>query len=545
MLLSIAGSIALLVPLAYLLMRSAFSVQGRFWRAQKWAGPHSRWILGGTRRRLVSLFNTRQLVHQGYQEHSSRHLPFALSQFNSEPILLLPASYVPELISKSDEEVSLPLVAEYNTAAYYTGDQHIVRNPLHVDLVKQHLTRKLPSLTQDVAAELSLGFEEQWQTDPGNWTSVRLYSSCMKIVSRGANRVFCGQDLCRNPEFLEHSRRYTEAVFGAAAVINLFPLWARTVVAPIATYAMRRELEACKRIALPVIAERLRSTHVADSQRDANSDALQWLIEDCIERGDSSELDPTFICRRLLRLNMAAIHTTSISITITLLDVYSSPDRNDIVESLREECHRVLAANGGKWTENAVSHLVRVDSAIKESMRLCSFGLVGTNRLVTGERGVTFKEGFHVPAGVRIGTPIDAIHRDSQFYTRPLEYDTFRFSDARGTTTCKEQGKPEAEKSQETLDSAARELLHQKNQGLVTTSNTFLVFGHGRHACPGRFFASQEMKLMLAHVVMNYEVEMSGPRPANSDLGIASVPSSRAEALVNLRTTPSPMRNGN
>lgn len=40
---------------------------------------------------------------------------------------------------------------------------------------------------------------------------------------------------------------------------------------------------------------------------------------------------------------------------------------------------------------------------------------------------------------------------------------------------------------------------------LVTTSPEFNVFGHGGYACPGRFFASNHMKLSLSHMLLHYE----------------------------------------
>jgi hypothetical protein len=33
---------------------------------------------------------------------------------------------------------------------------------------------------------------------------------------------------------------------------------------------------------------------------------------------------------------------------------------------------------------------------------------------------------------------------------------------------------------------------------------------------PGRFFAAQQLKLLLAHVAMNYEIQPIATRPANS-----------------------------
>lgn len=40
---------------------------------------------------------------------------------------------------------------------------------------------------------------------------------------------------------------------------------------------------------------------------------------------------------------------------------------------------------------------------------------------------------------------------------------------------------------------------------LVSTSAEHLAFGHGEHACPGRFFAANEVKIMLCHLLMKYD----------------------------------------
>lgn len=39
----------------------------------------------------------------------------------------------------------------------------------------------------------------------------------------------------------------------------------------------------------------------------------------------------------------------------------------------------------------------------------------------------------------------------------------------------------------------------------VSTSPEHLAFGHGRQACPGRFFASNEMKVAMVHLLLRYE----------------------------------------
>jgi cytochrome P450 len=55
----------------------------------------------------------------------------------------------------------------------------------------------------------------------------------------------------------------------------------------------------------------------------------------------------------------------------------------------------------------------------------------------------------------------------------------------------------------------------------VSTSSDHYGFGHGKHACPGRFFASNEAKVILVHVLMKYDWKFlpGQERPKSSTRG--------------------------
>lgn len=42
----------------------------------------------------------------------------------------------------------------------------------------------------------------------------------------------------------------------------------------------------------------------------------------------------------------------------------------------------------------------------------------------------------------------------------------------------------------------------------VNVNDQNLGFGYGRHACPGRFFANNEIKLILAKLLLEYDIKM-------------------------------------
>ena len=52
---------------------------------------------------------------------------------------------------------------------------------------------------------------------------------------------------------------------------------------------------------------------------------------------------------------------------------------------------------------------------------------------------------------------------------------------------------------------------------------------------PGRWIASNQLKLMLAYMSMNYEIQHKGQRPVNWVLGDAIVPPETATMMVRRR----------
>lgn len=102
---------------------------------------------------------------------------------------------------------------------------------------------------------------------------------------------------------------------------------------------------------------------------------------------------------------------------------------------------------------------------------------------------VRLKDGTELPRGVEVNIP--NVHmRDEAAY-----YEAGRFKGARFFIPRSQPG---------------NETKHQ----YVTTDVDSLGFGHGQHACPGRFFASNEMKLMIAHLLMKYDWQFKdGCRP--------------------------------
>lgn len=74
-----------------------------------------------------------------------------------------------------------------------------------------------------------------------------------------------------------------------------------------------------------------------------------------------------------------------------------------------------------------------------------------------------------------------------------------------------------------------------KNLDAITTSPTHLPFGHGKHACPGRFFAMTEIKILIAYIILNYDVQIQEMRPRNTCVGQTIIPPLKGGLMVRRR----------
>lgn len=102
----------------------------------------------------------------------------------------------------------------------------------------------------------------------------------------------------------------------------------------------------------------------ADVSIREQDDFLQWQIDESYKRNDPEEREPELIVRRLMMVNMVAIHTSTMTMANAILDIWSSNPSDAFVEGLREECNHILRVDDGVWTKSGVDRMVRVDSAM-------------------------------------------------------------------------------------------------------------------------------------------------------------------------------------
>ncbi|KAI4203862.1 MAG: hypothetical protein LQ350_001484 [Teloschistes chrysophthalmus] len=260
----------------------------------------------------------------------------------------------------------------------------------------------------------------------------------------------------------------------------------------------------------------LRSKKQGDEDPSSNEKSegvLQWMID--IAR--DNEENPRTLAQQALFLALAAIHTTTIVTTQVLFDLgarpeYIQPIRDEILQALEDEGKEV-----GKdgWQKSALDKMPKLDSFMKESPRLAPQTLSLPHFLTpfpkhSPERSepsaplvilqtpsqahypkvafsrvalspITLSDGFHLPRGTHFTIPSANLLQDPSIIPNPEAFDGFRYYNASSQST------------------------ERQNQFTATDSNN-LSFGHGKYACPGRYLASYKIKLIVAMLLVRYDI---------------------------------------
>lgn len=122
-------------------------------------------------------------------------------------------------------------------------------------------------------------------------------------------------------------------------------------------------------------------------------------------------------------------------------------------------------------------------------------------------------DGVQIPKGTHLAVASAPILMDDRNIAHPEEFDPFRSFRRR-----QDPG----------------ETAHHQ---FATTDANHLHFGHGKFACPGRFFAANEIKIILATLLLKYDFKYpeGKGRPVNKTIDENIYPDPAARLLLRRR----------
>jgi cytochrome P450 len=412
-----------------------------------------------------------------------------------------------------------------NLSTYSLGHSRYWGDPWQFALVKTTLNNMIHSLIPAVDDELHYIVPKVLGTDSESWKEIHLEEAVRTITAGASSRFTVGLPLCRNEDYLKRTLAIIDGVMLTAIIGNCIPSVLLPVVARLSSLHTWRNLNKIKGHLKPMYAERL-----ADLKQEKDSqiqDQLQAMLRFAEKKRPRELNDVHIIATRLAASNFVSMHQTSGTAVQMLLNIIDSNAEYDTIAKLREEAARELGDGG--WSKEKFMNMNGHDSVARESMRVTfPFGNRGLLRKVMKD-GVVTDAGVPLKKGTIVAFLASQAQVDPSKFNDAEKFDPWRFSRPLEEQKAKENGDSTTE---------AKKPGYHAN-AFVTTSPDYLPFGHGRHACPGRFLVDFELKMITAYILKHYDMEFppeyNGRRPPNRQVAELNAPPSGVKIRVKRR----------
>ncbi|KAJ9053662.1 hypothetical protein DSO57_1022065 [Entomophthora muscae] len=387
--------------------------------------------------------------------------------FAGEQVIVFSGEEAREMVKMQDV-----LVAESHNKMMFVSDavggwQGAMGLPEHqldaATVVKSNVSNLLKDVLPDVLAQIEKSIDEQLGTleDP---IAVDAHAFFSEIVVSTVAILLVGHKLAKNKDLKRIMATYFSEVEGMMRLglkWKSFPLIGNqiaqaTIRSTTPSIRIRQEI---KTIIKPVFHE-----------RQPNSSPATNLLESLID--DGSDIDAA--AHLLMVLIFAAISTTTNTCLNLLGDLLAFPK---FFGRLKQEQEQVVK-DGEVVTKDHLEQMEHLNSAIRETLRHRAHR-IGQWRITCKPH--VLRNGLGIPKGSLLALDATSLHFNEAAYSSANEYDPFRFV---GT-------------------------------GLNATrvNSSFIGFGSGRHACPGRFFAVQEVTSIMSTLLRkcNFATEDGKP----------------------------------
>ncbi|KAF7347451.1 Ent-kaurene oxidase [Mycena venus] len=379
-----------------------------------------------------------------------------------------------EKVKNSDDSIiNQPLSVVESLQLTHTMNSRQQALPYQAVVTRTDLTRAIGSFIPEVLDETRLSMSEAFAPKAGEKSAtVPLFHTMTHLIARISNRAMLGTTLCRNETFLHDVIRFAETVVLYAQLLAWFPKMLRSPIYFLASSKYGGPREPTK-VLIPHLKGLI-------AEKGQGLESSKTIADFLLNHAPPEEIaNPELFAMRVLNLNFGSIHTSSIFGSHALFHLASLSEGE--LDGIRHEIVEALDSEGG-YNKASLSKMRKLDSTLREVGRFYGLGPIGLNRVLV--KPAVLEDGTIVPPGYNIAIPLKGLHFDPSVYPEPEKFDCFRFS-----------------KLRETEESDVK-------HGFTTIERNFVPFGLGRHACPGRFFASMELKIMLAHMLLNYDISL-------------------------------------
>ncbi|KAI0407415.1 cytochrome P450 [Xylaria palmicola] len=468
---------------------------------------------------------TGEWATQGYAIFAKRNIPYVVPTLDRGRIVILPPEQLKTVYKLPEDQLDVfGTLQEQIRAAYTVRYQRVVHDPYHRHLIPSQLTKNLALFTNSMIGEIKDEITSSWGIN-ADWTEVPIWRTCFRTAARVSNTALYGTVLCRDERYLQSPESQTTAFFGGSLLISMTPMLFRPIVGYFVhkwcAYYSRKIAKICA----PHIERRVRETTKNVQAKEGKvymKGGLQIVIDEECAHNHATQLSSQLIADRLLMTNNVTLNGVTFTIHHLILCLISSNPTLRYIETIRDECATALQ-EAGEWGLAAVRRLKLLDSAIRESLRIAPFSSVAMVRTVIDPGGISIEHGktpVTIPYGATLVLPVERIHSDEEHYSDAQTFNAFRFVDLDPHSSS-----PNGRRNYTTISAA------------TTADRHFFGFGTSKNPCPGRFIAVHEIKLIMAYILLSYDLEYAYTELRCTDLLAMRVPKMDVTLQVRRRTS--------
>ncbi|KAI9028358.1 cytochrome P450 [Phycomyces nitens] len=356
------------------------------------------------------------------------------------------------------------------------------KNPGIYPIKQNFKPNRMDVFSERIQTGLHIILKRDLDLKPGETKEIYIWEFLTNTISQMSCPCFAGTIVGNDPELISSMAVLTQKIIKAAAFLALFPTWLGDALVRCA-FSVEKEIDITMRLLVPELNRTKEAILNGTSEVTFTSMLLSLPLHD----GTMRTVEETAIWFKSIAL--ASIHTTSHFSSFCLHELSCRPE---LVEDLRAEIRGLDSIS-----PETTGTLPLMDSFFREVLR-CNVDYLGHHSKAMQD--VHLRNGQVIPKGSLIlcalllaheqFNPGTSIQQNSTRTTLPLDqFDAYRFVGAGNGTLATD----------------------------VDLSN--LTFGLGGHACPGRFFASNEIKYMLSELIMRFNLSTrSGKRGENEVL---------------------------
>ncbi|EKJ68359.1 hypothetical protein FPSE_11367 [Fusarium pseudograminearum CS3096] len=451
--------------------------------------------IGNARKRALEYcFNPREVMEKGYKKFKNE--VFGLDTQDGLK-LVIPPSYLDTL--KSHPALSFKASIDNDMQIEYT---HFGGPPEYViHAIKANLTGSLPAFAPILHTMARKNMPKVMGTT--DWTPVKIHDRVLRLIATNNARAFQGTAASEDEEWLSASTGYVLACFDCIRALKQWHPWLRPLV-----YRLIPERAAIK----DQWAKGRKRVMASMKERQAKGGNIEDppTMLDHLSNGKNEKMANDIEKQLVHQMNLIAVGTVT-TYSSTTQAIYDLATHPEYVPILRQEVESVSRDANGNFTRDSTLAMEKLDSFIKESQRFHSPDLTTFQRAAIAD--MTLPDGTFVPKGTKMEINTCSIHKDKDLYENPGDFDALRFYKMR-------QGPGQEAKYQ-----------------YFSVGREDLSWGFGRHACPGRYLSAINIKLIMAELLMNYDIKLCDgeSRPPNIEFEVLCSPDPNYEILLKSR----------